>query len=107
MEKAEVKFKPEIVTYLNKLVLKLFEAQYFGFMESAIKYKDELIDYIESNISIFPKKITPLYLTKYGSYYMFYKTNKRTTWYIFYEKENNKYLVTFITNNHEYLVKYL
>ena len=38
---------------------------------------------------------------------MFYKSNPRTTWYIFFDKEDNQYLITFITNNHTEIAKYL
>ena len=107
MEQIEVYYKKEIVTYLDDLVLQLYKADYFGFMQSAIDYKDKLIDYIEAHISVFPHRTSPLNLVHFGSYYMFYKSTKRTTWYVFFEKKENKYLVTQISNSHQPIAKYL
>lgn len=36
----------------------------------------------------------------FGEKYIFYNSNKRTMWYIFFEKSNNNYLITGILNNH-------
>ncbi|WP_299668421.1 hypothetical protein [uncultured Polaribacter sp.] len=100
MEKVKIYYKPEVVNYINALVFELYEKEYFGFLESAISYKNNILDYIEANISTFPTKLTPLSNAYLGSYYMFYLSNRRTTWYIFFEKEDNTYLVTYISNNH-------
>lgn len=70
-------------------------------MDAAIAYVEHLIDYIEHNIAKLPHKTTPLELSNLGSYYIFYNSNKRTTWYIFFEKQGNTFLITFITNNHK------
>ncbi|WP_194766245.1 hypothetical protein [Tamlana sp. I1] len=105
MEKINIYYKPEVVGYINDLIFKLYENEYFGFLESAIDYKNNLIDFIENNIATFPKKFIPLSNASLGSYYMFYSSNKRTTWYIFFEKENNNFLVTFISNNHSVISK--
>lgn len=107
MEKVTVYFKPEVIGYLNALVLQLYESDYFGFMQSAIDYKNKLIDYIEDNIANFPYKNSPLDVIHFGSFYMFYKSNKRTTWYVFFEKKGNTYLVTQISNNHQSIAKFL
>jgi hypothetical protein len=76
-------------------------------MEDAINYKDKLIDFIETNISGFPYKTTPLTLAHFGSYYMFYNSSKRDTWYIFFEKREKDYLVTYISNNHHSISEFL
>lgn len=107
MEKITILYKPEVVSYINGLVYKLYEKEYFGFLESALSYKNKLLDFIENNISTFPRKLTPLANVHLGSYYMFYLSNKRTTWYIFFEKENNTFLVTYISNNHSAISKYM
>lgn len=102
-----VQYLPEVEKYLNELSLILFEKNYFSFVESSFRYVDDLIDFIEYNLSIFPAKQTPEKLSSLGSEYIFYKANQNTTWYIFFERSNNRFLVTFITNSHSDLVKLL
>ena len=52
-------------------------------------------------------KKTPNILLRYGQNYIFYKINARTTWYIFFQKSDNNYLVTQVINNHCHEAKYL
>jgi hypothetical protein len=35
-----------------------------------------------------------------GSNYIFYKSNARTTWFVFFEKLEENYFITGILNNH-------
>ncbi|HLV23300.1 MAG TPA: hypothetical protein VKY36_00790 [Moheibacter sp.] len=100
MDEVKIYYKPEVEDFINELVYQLYINEYFGFLESAINYKDKIIDFIEENISTFPHRPTPFALRKLGSRYLFYKSNERTTWYIFFEKSENTYLITYITNNH-------
>lgn len=79
----------------------------FGFVESAEIYKDKIVEYIVSSISTFPHKKTPKSLEYLGSNFIFYKTNSRTTWYVFFEKKDQNYLVTGILNNYNKEVKEL
>ncbi|WP_179009347.1 hypothetical protein [Winogradskyella forsetii] len=79
-------YRPQVITYVNELVFSLYKNHYFGFMEDALSYKDKLLDFIDNNISDFPYKTTPFTLVHFGSYYMFYNSTKRTTWYIFLKK---------------------
>ncbi|KAF2511874.1 hypothetical protein [Flavobacterium foetidum] len=98
MEK--VIFADSVLEYFDNLVFILFEEEYFGFVESAQIYTNKIVDYIKSNISTFPHRKTPDFLRYLGSNYIFYKSNSRTTWYIFFEKRNQNYLITGILNNH-------
>ena len=107
MEKVEIFYKEEVENFINDLVFMLYKEGYFSYLENAIEYKDKIIDFIENNIVDFPHKKTPFELSHFGSKYMFYKSNSRTTWYIFFEKFDNKYLVSFITNNHSDNAKFL
>ena len=107
MEKVTIFYKSEVVTFVNELVYLLFKEDYFSYIENAISYKDEIIDFIENNISTFPYRFSPLKLKKLGSKYIFFKSNSRTTWYIFFENKGSVFIVTFITNNHSELAKYL
>ncbi len=100
MEKVKIEILPEVVTYLNELVELLFYKEYFGFEDSAQFYVQKIYDFFENDLINFPHKKTPIKLKKFGSNYAFYRPNNRTTWYIFFEKSNNRYLVTYLTNNH-------
>lgn len=107
MEKINVFYKPEVEYYINELVYILYTQNYFSFLENAILYKDNLIDFISQNIATFPYKNTPIKLVHLGSKYIFYKANEKTTWYIFFESKNDNYIVTFITNNHTEIAEML
>ena len=100
MEKISIYYKPEVSDYINDLIYAVYKEKYFSYLENAIDYKDKIIDFIENNIAQFPYKNTPLELNHLGSKYLFYKSNNRTTWFVFFENHNNDYLVTYITNNH-------
>ncbi len=100
MEKVSIQYLPEIEDFINNLSDLLFEKEYFSLYEYSANYVDNLTFFIEKELFNFPHKITPINLKKIGSNYAFYKPNNRTTWYIFFEKSNNRYLITYITNNH-------
>ncbi len=100
-------FENDVLEYFDDLVFTLFKEEYFSYAESAQKYTDKVVAFIISSISIFPQKQTPKPLQYLGSNYIFYKTNKRTTWYIFFEKRNENYLITGIINNYCIEVKEL
>lgn len=100
MEKVIILYKPEVEIYLNGLIFDLFHEKYFSYLENSILYKDKIIDFIESDIATFPSKKTPAALKTFGSKYIFYKSNQRTTWYVFFENKDNNYLITNIINSH-------
>lgn len=105
MEK--VIFQEKVLDFLDKLVFTLFEKGYFGFKESAIEYVYNITffakDFIPKNIH----KTTSLPLKYLGSYYVAFQANPNTTWYIFFEKELNQYIVTNILNNHQPETRFL
>ena len=107
MEKIEILYLTEVEEYLNKLVFLLFQKEYFGFLENSFEYVDNIIDFIEYNLPIFPYKKTPENLLSLGSKYILYKANQNTTWYIFFENSENRYLITFITNNYSEIIQFL
>jgi hypothetical protein len=94
-----IQFESEVIDYLDDLVYKLYDNNYFSFIESAEDYVIKLIDFIQNSIETSPIYKTPKVLQLYGSNYIFYNSNQRTTWYIFFEKEKNNYLITNILNN--------
>ena len=106
MGKIVVQYIPEVENYLDNLIEILFYKEYFGFIESANNYVDRIIDFIDFNIAKIPSKISPKQLLNLGSKYILYKANSTTTWYIFFEKSDDRYLVTFITNNHSEFAGY-
>lgn len=100
MEKVKIEILPEVIDFLNELTELLFYKEYFGFEDSAQFYVQKIYDFFEYDLLNFPHKSTPKKLKKFGSNYAFYRPNDRTTWYIFFEKSNNRYLITHLTNNH-------
>jgi hypothetical protein len=100
LEKVKIEISTEVIYFLNNLVLLLFKKEYFGFEEYAQLYVQKIYDFIEFEMITFPYKTTPQTLKKRGSNYAFYKANNRTTWYIFFEKQENRMLITHKTNNH-------
>ncbi|PRX52412.1 hypothetical protein [Salegentibacter salegens] len=98
MEK--VIFTRSTLEYFDNLVHTLFRQDYFSFKENAQNYVDKIVDFVTTKIDSFPHKITPENLRFLGTYYIFYKPNKRTTWYVFFEKKQQHYLVTTIMNNY-------
>ncbi len=100
MEKIIINYSPDIEQYLNNLIDVLFAKEYFGFKENAIKYVLNITTDIEINIHLKKHQTTPLDLIKFGKNYISYKANNKTSWYIFFDKKDNRYLVKYITNNH-------
>lgn len=100
-------FQKGVLNYLDHLVYILFKEEYFGFMQSSYDYVDKIIDFIESDIATFPSKKTPAALKNFGSRYIFYKSNQRTTWYVFFENRKNDFLITNIINSHCEEIKWL
>lgn len=93
-------FENDVLEYFDDLVFTLFKKEYFGFAQSAQNYADKIVDFVISGISSFPHKKSSEKLRYLGSYYIFYKPNPKTTWYIFFEKRDQNYLITGIINNY-------
>ena len=97
---------PEVLDYLDDLVIELYKKEYFGFLETSSKYVKELLYDIKINTPTMQHKPAPKYFDKYGKgmYYASFRKNKQTTWYAFFSKyrENEKiiYLIRYIANNH-------
>ena len=100
MEEVEIRVQSSVIKELNEIIKILFHQQYFGTEEASQTYVEKIYDFIEYNLPIFPYKVTPPKLQHLGSYFIFYKANTTTTWYIFFEKSGDDYLITGILNNH-------
>ena len=82
---------------LFDLVFTLYKKEYFGFMESSTDYVARIFEFIRS-IPI--QKYKHTYNKKFGAYYAIFKANENTTWYLIFDKLDDKYFVNEITNNH-------
>lgn len=98
--KIKIIFAPHVIDFLDDLVRVLYKKEYFGFIETAEEYVLKIYDAVPKNIKVSPHKSTPKNLKHLGSNYIFYKSNNRTNWYVFFEKSNQNYLITEIINNH-------
>ncbi|AWG20279.1 hypothetical protein FFWV33_01420 [Flavobacterium faecale] len=96
----KVIFTPKVIGLLDDLVQILYKKEYFGFVETAEEYVSKIYDAVPRHIRLSTSRITPKKLSNLGSNYVFYKSNARTTWFIFFEKKENNYLITGIINNH-------
>ncbi len=90
----------EVISYLDELIFILYKKNYFSFIENAEQYVINIYDFIETEIPLHNYRKTPKSLSKYGDFYIFYQSNARTTWYIFFSKKGFNYLIKHITNNH-------
>lgn len=96
----KVVVKPAALEFLNELIEVLVKKEYFGFLDSAEEYVNWLYDFILHDLPEQKPRKTPKGLKRYGRYYTKLKSNKRTTWYIFFDELNKHYIVKHITNNH-------
>ena len=103
---------PEVLDYLEELVIILYEKEYFSFLETSRNYVKELLVDIKTTLPTRLHKSAPKYFNQYGRNmkYAAVRKNKQTTWYAFFNtyKENGEtfYLVRYISNNHV-IAKYL
>lgn len=91
---------PFVINYLDELVRILYKKEYFGYLETAEEYVSKIYDVIPDIIKLNIHKSIPESLHYLGSNYIFYKSNQRTTRYVFFEKRKNDFLITGIINNH-------
>ena len=96
-----VAFSPQVYSDIINLTDILVEKEYISSYPFAVKYVDDLIDYIEAHIESRPHKIAPPFFRKYGTdlRYITYNRSHNVTWFILFETHPNGYLVKYITNN--------
>jgi len=107
VEEITISYTTNFITCLDELVFVLYNENYFSFIENAYAYTSEIYDFIDYSIETFPRKATPKSLSKYGDFYIFYKSNSRITWYIFFSKKHSNYLIKHITNNHVFKASFI
>lgn len=93
-------FQRNVIDYFDDLIFELYLNDYFSSLENAENYVDTILNFIESSITTFPTLKAPKKLKHFGTHYIFYKPNRRTTWFIFFEKRNENFLISKIINSH-------
>jgi hypothetical protein len=98
----EIRYHKNVLLFLDELTDILIDKGYFSFYEYSVKYVENLVCYVKEYIDLLPHRKTPDYFSKYGDnlFYITYKKNKRTTWYILFQKTKQYYFIRHITNNH-------
>jgi hypothetical protein len=97
---------PEVVDYFLELSSVLYAKGYLGFEEVAVQYAIELFEDIKNNLPNKHRKVAPKYFDKFGKgmFYVFFKRNKNTSWYVFFNiyqvKGEAVYFVRHVNNNH-------
>lgn len=102
----EIRILPEADDFIQSLPDILLNEGHKSSYESAVKLVDDILDFIQS-LSTVPHYRIPsafeYHYSRYGVnlYYAFYKrkSSPRTTWYVFFEKQNDLILVKHISNN--------
>lgn len=93
-------FSTNIEAYLKELVDILYEKKYFGFEEDARIYVQEIVEFIlHYDFKVNVRK-TDKNFKMFGSNFIKYKANNNTSWYIFFDKRGNQFLINHILNNH-------
>jgi hypothetical protein len=75
---------------LSGMTAMLLAKNYFSFLADADAYVNTLVDFI---YTIPGQKHRATVLPKYGKFYARYKQNKHTTYYITFDKIDEKYLI--------------
>ena len=102
----KVLFLPEVENYLFEIIETLYQKEYFGFKESAVKYVTSLEDDIRQNLFSKIKRPAPPIFNKYGKklLYSVFTKSKTTQWYVFFNvyQDNGEtiFVIRYINNNH-------
>ena len=94
--------KQSVLDYLDNLVTVLYEKNYFRFVDSAESYVNEIFDFIQTIPTQISYDITNKNSKHYNKNlkYCRYKANRNTTWFVYFEKRENRYIVKHIENSH-------
>ena len=93
-------FSNEVSDKLDEIAEILYKNHYFGFVEDADLYVEKNHNYIYDNIDKPISKFSPENFQKFGKHYIQYKANENITWYIFFDRKDNRFLINHILNNH-------
>lgn len=98
--KKQIVLSREFIEELDDLLDALVEREYFSSLEWALKYVEAIEAFIENYIGLYPAKKVPAALSSFGSFYITYRHNQRTTWYIIFDESDDLFFVRHIVNNH-------
>ena len=93
----QVNIDPFVYQKLGDLIQVLLDKDYFATHAKALAYVDSIYKFI---ISIPRRTARNTKNNRYGNFYATYKANRRTTWYIMYDIEDDVYLIRNVINNH-------
>ncbi|MBQ9641967.1 MAG: hypothetical protein IJV06_10495 [Bacteroidaceae bacterium] len=99
--KKKVVPSPEFIASFQELGAILVERGYFSSLNYAKSFTRELADYIKKNAASSPKHPAPPIFNRYGNQlqYFLYNRSAQTTWYIFLEETEDKFIIKHITNS--------
>lgn len=108
MDEPVILILPEAEAFLETLPEVLVDKDYYSWVESAKRLVEDILNFIQK-IPYMPHytltEKSKGYFNKYGIdlYYAFLvrKSSPATTWYVFFSKSGNRYLIRYITNNHK------
>lgn len=96
----EIIYSTLFVSELDDLAKVLYQRKYFSFVEDVDVYIDKIYDFVENNVEYPISKISPENFQKHGKKYLRYDANSQTSWYIFFDQKDHRFLVNHILNNH-------
>lgn len=85
---------------MKELIDILYQQNYFSFKKDAKAYVEEIVLFVNDYNFEINVRETPSKFQKHGKKFLKYKANNQTTWYIFFDQKDDKFLVNFILNNH-------
>ena len=88
------------ISELDDLAKVLYQRKYFSFVEDVDVYIGKIYDFIEGNIEYLISRKSPENFQNYGNKYLRYDANNQTSWYIFFDQKDHRFLVNHILNNH-------
>jgi hypothetical protein len=94
---AEIIITPNADAVLQDLIEILYNKEYFGFKDSCKDYVGELYDFCASLPKQQPRKTKD---SKYGAWYCRYSHSRKTHWFIFFDKSDDRYIIRHIINNY-------
>lgn len=92
-------YSDEFHQSIEDLIRILHVKEYFGFEVDCQLYAEKIYDFVDYNIHKPISKDTPASMHKFGTKFIKYKANNRTTWYIFFDEKDNRFLINHIINN--------
>lgn len=95
-------YSTEFHDSIEELIKVLYLKEYFGFEVDCQLYAQKIYDFVDYHVMSPSSRETPEQLLKFGSRFIKYKANNRTTWYIFFDQNEQRFLINHIINNHSY-----